>query len=69
MTISNYIPISNNNLFQNSDNEYIIYFEYNNIIYVFRNNNSINNNNNRNENVRHDNSFSFSNTNVRSSTT
>ena len=53
MTITNYIPTSDNHLFQN--NEYIIYFEYNNIIYVFRNTNRIINDNNRPENLRHEN--------------
>lgn len=55
MTNSNYIPTSDNHLFQN--NEYIIYFEYNNIIYVFRNTNrNENNNNNRNyTTTRHEN--------------
>ena len=48
MTIANYISTSNNRLFQNSDNEYTIYFEYNGIIYVFRNTT-------RPENVRHEN--------------
>ena len=42
MIITNYIPTSDNHLFQN--NEYIIYFEYDGIIYVFRSNNRLNNN-------------------------
>ena len=44
MTITNYIPTSDNHLFQNIDNEYIFYFEYDGIIYVFRSNNRLNNN-------------------------
>lgn len=51
MTITNYIPTFDNNLFQNYDNRYIIYFEYNNRIYVLRSNNRLNNNNNRNNNT------------------
>ena len=48
MTITNYIPTSDNHLFQNIDNELlsitIHYFEYDGIIYVFRSNNRLNNN-------------------------
>lgn len=44
MTITNYMPTSDNHLFQNIDNEYIFYFEYDGIIYVFRSNNRLNNN-------------------------
>jgi hypothetical protein len=60
MTITNYIPTFDNNLFQNYDNRYIIYFEYNNRIYVLRSNNRLTNNNYRNttttrpENLRQD---------------
>ena len=59
MTITNYIPTSDNHLFQNIDNELlsitIHYFEYDGIIYVFRNINRLNNNNTtttRPENLR-----------------
>ena len=62
MTITNYIPTSDNHLFQNIDNELlsitIHYFEYDGIIYVFRNTNRLNNNNTtttRPENVRPEN--------------
>lgn len=63
MTITNYIPTSDNHLFQNYDNQYIIYYQYDNRIYVFRNTNRIINNNRNNttttttrpENVRPDN--------------
>jgi hypothetical protein len=48
MTNSNYIPTSDNHLFQNYDNRYIIYFEYDNRIYVLRSNNRLNNNNRNN---------------------
>ena len=48
MTNSNYIPTFDNHLFQNYDNQYIIYYQYDNRIYVFRSNNRLNNNNNRN---------------------
>jgi hypothetical protein len=51
MTITNYIPTSDNDLFQNYDNQYIIYFQYDNRIYVLRSNNRLNNNNNRNNNT------------------
>jgi len=51
MTITNYIPTSDNNLFQNYDNRYIIYFQYDDILYVLRSNNRLNNNNNRNNNT------------------
>ena len=65
MTITNYIPTSDNHLFQNIDNELlsitIHYFEYDGIIYVFRNTNRLNNNNTtttttttRPENIRPD---------------
>jgi hypothetical protein len=48
MTITNYIPTFDNDLFQNYDNRYIIYFQYDNRIYVLRSNNRLTNNNNRN---------------------
>ena len=56
MTITNYIPTSDNHLFQNIDNELlsitIHYFEYDGIIYVFRSNNRLNNNTTIPENLR-----------------
>jgi hypothetical protein len=48
MTITNYIPTSDNNLFQNYDNRYIIYFQYDDILYVLRSNNRLTNNNRNN---------------------
>ena len=44
MTITNYMPTYDTRLFQNIDIEYIFYFEYDGIIYVFRSNNRLNNN-------------------------
>lgn len=55
MTITNYMPTYDTHLFQNIDNEYIFYFEYDGIIYVFRNNNIITNYyNNRNRITNYD---------------
>jgi len=48
MTITNYIPTSDNDLFQNYDNRYIIYFQYDDILYVLRSNNRLTNNNRNN---------------------
>jgi len=48
MTITNYIPTFDNNLFQNYDNRYIIYFQYDDILYVLRSNNRLTNNNRNN---------------------
>ena len=44
MTITNYMSTYDTHLFQNIDIEYIFYFEYDGIIYVFRSNNRLNNN-------------------------
>ena len=55
MTITNYMPTYDTHLFQNIDIEYIFYFEYDGIIYVFRSNNRLNNNNRNNTTTRPEN--------------